>query len=124
MPVVAVWVAILAVLPISHSQQAGDVPRLDELRRLEHADPSRDLQGAISVNDLRFIGIMGYALEVPGVEHYHERYASSSGVKIVEGTSDVIYGVEHRRLIDIAREYAEKYNRLLLRYLENQQLKR
>ena len=93
-------------------------PQLEGLRRLEHADPAEDLKDAIKMNDLRFLGIAGYGVAVPGAEtaaHLHEKY----GVKIIEGTGDVIFGPEHGRLIGVAGSYARRYNGLLLKYLQS-----
>lgn len=106
--------------PREHSQlcrtilgRVGDA-HVDDLRTLEHADAAQDVQAAIRGNDLRFLGIAGYVVEVPGAEtsrHLHEKY----GVRVIEGTSDVVFGREHSRLIGVARRYARQYNALLLK---------
>ena len=84
-----------------------------ELKRIEFADPAADLELAMENGDCRFIGIMGYALEVPG-----KYWRSSYGVRVIEGTSDVIISPEYGRLLGIARRYAERYNQLLLEKIE------
>lgn len=87
------------------------------LRRIGDADPAKDFDEAIKNRDFRFVGIHGYALIVPGVENYYERYEKSNGVKTIEGTGDVILNEEHEQLQNKARSYAEKYNMLLLKFL-------
>jgi len=68
---------------------------------------------------MRFVAVMGYATEVPGVPEYYERYSESYGIKIVEGTSDCV-GYDDTvawRRDAFARDYAKGYNTLLLQYL-------
>jgi len=55
----------------------------------ERANPEKDCQRAIARHDLCFVGVAGYALDVPGVADYQTRYWKSNGVKVIAGTSDV-----------------------------------
>ena len=83
---------------------------------LRDADPDRDVAEAIRRGDFRFIGVMGYAVTLPGVEDYGEQY-QSYGVRIIEGTSDVIANDAVRLLNEQAYRYAERYNKLLMKHL-------
>ena len=54
------------------------------------------------------LGVRGYTWTIPGTEEskkfeYREKY----GVKLLEGTGDVILGSEHGHLIKLATEYAK-----------------
>jgi hypothetical protein len=79
----------------------------------ERANPEKDCQRAIARHDLRFVGVAGYALDVPGVADYQTRYWKSNGVKVITGTSDI----GEREFNDAARAYASRYNAALLKYL-------
>jgi len=86
----------------------------DQIRALESADVAAEVEAAVSKGDLRFVGVMGFGLLVPGVPDYQEKYAARYGVRVIENTSDAIENEEHRRLQDAAYRYAEKYNSLLI----------
>lgn len=118
----------------------GNEKRRDESETLENkfekvniVDPERvyiiisgnanfedDFKNAINSGDFRFVGIMGYALIVPGVTDYHKLYSKSNGVKVIEGTSDS-YDLEDTIAIRNSifyEQYAKNYNVLLLNYLK------
>jgi hypothetical protein len=79
----------------------------------EKANPERDCEKAIRNGDVRFVGVAGYALDVPGVTEYYPRYWKKNGVKVIAGTSDV----GNRPFNRAARVYAERYNAALLKHL-------
>ena len=79
------------------------------------AVPVKDrLESALAAPDLRFLGVYGYALEVPGVPKSETGRISKYGVLPIPGTSDALASEEHGTLNDEAREYAAQYNALLL----------
>jgi hypothetical protein len=88
---------------------------VEQLRWLDRADPQRDVSVAIARGDMRFIGVYGVASEVPGVSD--ARLRSRYRVRFLAGTSDVRPTAESRRLNTLAREYARRYNQLLLQRL-------
>ena len=92
----------------------------EELARLKSADPEVDVQVAMRKGDYRFVGLMGYALEVPGINQreFQEKYRDQYGVKTIEGTSDYLETPEIGELWLLGRRYAERYNRLLLEEIE------
>ena len=79
---------------------------------------ARAEHNCIKMGDLRFVGIRGYAVEVPGVGE--NKLTQEQGVRIIEGTSDAITGEQAAKFQEKAKSYAEKYNRLLLDYLKKQ----
>jgi hypothetical protein len=84
--------------------------------RLPHpqrADPAQDCRSAIAHHDLRFVGVAGFALDVPGVPDYFDRYWKSNGVKVIAGTSDA----SNHAFNVSARTYARRYNEQLLKHL-------
>ena len=79
----------------------------------EKANPEKDCMRAIGKDDLRFVGVAGYALIVRGVADYDSRYWKTNAVKVIAGTSDA----GNRPLNDAATKYALRYNKQLLNYL-------
>ena len=49
----------------------------------------QDCKRAITHRDFRFIGVAGYALDVPDVPDYQTAIGRTNGVKVITGTSDV-----------------------------------
>lgn len=89
--------------------------RVKQLLWLEEANPIVDAQKAIKNNDYKFKAVYGYALIIPGIEPKKQKHiADQYGVSPIEGTSDDISGNDHARLINLAYEYAETYNKILL----------
>jgi hypothetical protein len=90
---------------------------LEELHRLQSADPTSDVEAAFRQGDFRFVGLMGYSLEVPGVDpkEFYEKYSSEFGVKVIRGTSDFMEIPEQLELARIGGDYAQQYNQLLIK---------
>ena len=79
----------------------------------ETANSEEDCRRAIAHHDLRFVGVAGAALDVPGVADYQTRYWNTPGVKVIARTSDV----GDLAFNEAARKYARRYNAQLLKYL-------
>ena len=94
--------------------RASNSPAVRSLRWIDTADPQRDISSALARGDRRFIGVGGYTLDTPGVEH---SLASRYGIRYLP-TTDSISGPEHARLHQLALSYAERYNKLLLERLK------
>lgn len=83
----------------------------------EESNYKLDFNDAVKKNDLRFVGVFGFTLIVPGVKDYDEKYSESNGVKIIRGSSD-----SYEDSLELSRNvffesYAESYNELLLDHL-------
>jgi hypothetical protein len=103
------WVAAQCI----HAQRTvTESPRIT-VPHPETANPEQDCTHAIVRHDLRFVGVAGYALYVPGVADYQARYWKTNGVKIIARTSDL----GNRAFNEAARKYARRYNAQLLKYL-------
>jgi hypothetical protein len=79
----------------------------------EAANPEEDCRRAIARHELRFVGVAGYGLDVPGVADYQTRYWKTPGVKVIARTSDV----GDLAFNEAARKYARRYNAQLLKHL-------
>jgi hypothetical protein len=90
-----------------------------KLAWLNAADPERDFSKAIETKDYRFRGLYGYTLVVPSVNRSY--ISIETDVKPIEGTSDLVLGYEHAKLIAIALTYASDFN-LRMRLFREQKL--
>ncbi len=98
--------------PIHAQRTVTGSPRIT-VRHPDTANAEEDCRRAISRHDLRFVGVPGYALDVPGVPDYHNRCWKTNGVKVIAGTSDV----GDIAFNETARKYARRYNAELVKYL-------
>ena len=92
------------------------------LGAMEVADSATDLRRAITRHDLRFIGIYGFSLSVPGMRgDYSNPIVRLKGVNAIEGTSGATQSKRDYRLQDMAERYALRYNQSLLLFLKQSQ---
>jgi hypothetical protein len=99
---------------------------IESNRRIEllKSEPADLLQKSINKGDMRFFVIGGYVPEIPienpdgTVGHYmqDERFLKN-------GFYEVINVADEKQLVEAARKFAAKYNRLLLEYLKEQESK-
>ncbi len=93
---------------------------LQQLQRLQNADPATDLQQAWDKKDWRFIGVNGVSgsevlgIEDPMMNPLVRRY----GMSTIPGTADFITSDEQAKLQELATSYATRYNRLLMSRLQ------
>jgi len=106
----------VVLLPVIVQAQDSDY---GELKYYEKRNPYDDVKQAIAKKDLRFMALMGYAMYVPGVRNFDEKY-QKYGYKLIESAGDNIIDYEHGRLIGIANYYAQTYNRELREYINTQ----
>ena len=91
-----------------------EIPK--SLRSLEDQNPESDARAAIEKLELRFLGVYGFTLMIPGLSNEEESCAKSRYLAIgIDGTSDAIMCREHYRLQSVAREYARRYNQVILK---------
>jgi hypothetical protein len=88
------------------------------LKSLNLQNPEQDVSANSVKGDLRFTCICGYACYTPGVDKDDLALTKKYGKRCLDGTSDVVEGDEHGKLIESARTYAEKYNDTLLKQLK------
>ncbi len=81
----------------------------------KEANARKDCKEAIQKGDLRFVGIHGLVISLPGVEHYDPRFPQ--GVKIIKGTGDSSDTRADWEFQIAAEAYAKTYNQCLLRHL-------
>ena len=112
--------AVIVVGCGSSVAASGEIPRavradLEFLKALVARDPEKDARSAISKGKVEFLGVAGYSVTVPAGREpdIGGCLKRADGVKLIRGTSDVIYGDEHMALIQQATAYAARYNALI-----------
>jgi outer membrane lipoprotein LolB len=89
------------------------------LSLLDLAHPEQDMANHVAHGDYRFIGMNGYSCTAPGIRGTPSEIIDKYGIWCLEGTSDMIEGEEHMKLIKKAKSYAERYNIALAKWLAN-----
>lgn len=115
-------VALLSILVVSAALLAAALwmwcsesgPYAEQIRQLRSANIEDDVEMAVAKGDLRLVAVMEEGLSVPGVP---EGTWSRFGVWVIPNTTDAIESAEHRQLQEVARVYAQQYNKSLLRRL-------
>ena len=97
------------------------IPEVPEsLKRMENADAILDAGEAIKHHDYRFIGIYGEGLFTPSAPL---PLVNKYGVNPIKGTSDFQIGTDAIRLQRKAVDYAERYNRIVLDFINRLEAK-
>lgn len=110
------FVALLFALTTLSAFAADAEPEeVRQLQWVQRANPITDAKAAVERKDFVLLGVYGYTWSIPGIEEskkfeYREKY----GVKLLDGTGDVILGAEHGHLIKLATDYAKKYNQYVI----------
>ena len=107
-------IALLLPLPV-----LAQCPWENQLRQFIGQNPVALAREAISRNDLRFLGVAGFAVIVPGVDT-EKCVARPEAVYVIEGTSDVVCDTA---LQETATEFARTYNLMIKAQLDARQVK-
>jgi hypothetical protein len=81
------------------------------LIRLENAEA--DAERALQAGDARILGIWGYSIQFFGLSR--DDYREVFPYRGIEGTGDVVFGQEHRDLMDHATDYSAIYNQFIVK---------
>lgn len=82
---------------------------------LESADAIADARKSVNAGDYRVYVLAGRGNGVPGTsETDSAQVRQRCGVRILSGTTDVVINQNHLRLLQLARQYAETYNRIVI----------
>ncbi len=94
-----------------------------ELIALERANPLQKAQENFQKGDFRLLGVLGFSLMVPGIPQSDSCLKDFRHVTIIKDTTDAPRCTRHALLQRIARDYAEKYNRFMLKNMTDTQKK-
>jgi hypothetical protein len=90
-----------------------------QLQWVEKADPIGDARKAVDRGEFALLGLDGYTGTIPGIEDSKKfELRKQYGLRLIEGTSDIVQGEEHKRLQGLAIEYAKNYNLYLLDHVK------
>ena len=91
---------------------------MEELKKFNLKNPKQDVAKNLKNNDMRFIGVYGFVIMLPGIpDEYKFKIAKQYGIRAIEGTSDKIESSLHSNLISSAYGYAYEYNQALVKAL-------
>ena len=92
------------------------------LKNLINADPVKDADSAMAVQDYRLIAVSGYAPIVPATKPVFDRYMKGfCDYRVIPFTSDAS-GADTWRLNEAATKYAERYNQRLSERLSPEEI--
>lgn len=80
---------------------------------LKNANVAVEVDANLKKGDRRFVGVMQYGLDIPGLRINRLVAENKYGVRVIDNTSDAIESNEHLQLQLGAKKYAETYNKLL-----------
>ncbi|MFQ6312942.1 lipoprotein insertase outer membrane protein LolB [Lysobacter capsici] len=112
------WQGGAAAAPVAsrdeawESLQSNVVKLRNVLSQLNLDDPAGDARADLAQGRARLIGVCGFSCVAPGVERGDSK--GVVGTYYLEGTSDVVEGDEHARLLKQAMHYAIVYNQSLV----------
>ena len=93
---------------------------MEELKKLNLKNPKQDVIKNLKNNDMRFIGVYGFTIMLPGIpDEYKFKIAKQYGIRAIKGTSDKIESSLHSDLISKAYGYAYEYNKILVKALRD-----
>lgn len=117
----AVIVACVTVTTAS----AGDGPFVKwqtvEFALPKSANAEADVRNAIAKGDLRFVGVCGFAVDIPGLKDSEKHLVTPQGVKVIAGTTDATNDPAEHAFNTAAESYALTYNRLLKEHLRERE---
>lgn len=85
------------------------------LSTLNLALPEADMRQRVAEGDLQVVGVCGYSCEAPGLDP--RRPGLARGMRLIEGTGDVHFGIDDSLMQAEAVRYATRYNRALEKWL-------
>ncbi|MCG8489534.1 MAG: hypothetical protein MI756_18845 [Chromatiales bacterium] len=121
----AIFFTLLLTLAACQNTQDMDLSQLkpeerksvESLAWLGDANVERDVQAALDKRDKRLLGMMGRATDLPGVPaELTSRAKAICGIRYVEGSTDVVRGELHLKLLQRAYDYAAAYNQAMLKH--------
>ena len=82
---------------------------------LRNADASRDAEQAIKRGDKRLLAMATRNPNMPGVPaESASKIKTVCGIRYLQGSTDMVFGDVHLKLLQAAQEYATEYNQLML----------
>jgi hypothetical protein len=87
---------------------------VDQVAKLNPDTAEADAQAAIGRGDRRLLAVYGFTVEVPGATEKVPVLREKYGLRILQGTGDAIKDPRDQALNKMARQYAKKYNQIIM----------
>ena len=108
------WLLVPQTTTAPFADEAAPDAQLEAtLRTLRLDDPAADLRANVEAGDLRPVGVCGFACLAPGYGPGGAAVVHGAGMRIIDGSGDVIVGDRHLALKQQAEAYARAYNEAL-----------
>ena len=91
--------------------------QLDSVRR---ADAEADALGRMSQGDSAFLAIQGFVTSIPGSSEEWKPLVRKHGMHVIVPECEVIHTAAHGQFCAVARQYAERYNSVVITRLRAQ----
>jgi hypothetical protein len=85
----------------------------EQIAGLRQADVAQDVAKALAEEDRRFLVNVGWGGAILGVPEWTSEMRGKYGVRVLDGTGDMVFGPKHEEFKRVASEYATKYNRFM-----------
>jgi hypothetical protein len=90
---------------------------IESLAWLRDADVRKDAQAALAKNDYRLLVMAGRSPDLLGVAPESAAEAKSAcGIRYVEGSTDVVQGDIHLKMLQAAYDYVSAYNQEIVKH--------
>jgi hypothetical protein len=93
----------------------------EQIASLRQADVDQDAARALAIGDRRFLANIGWGGTILGVPQWTVEMRDKYGVRILDGTGDMVFGPKHKEFKQVANEYAAKYNQLILEHVSKRE---
>jgi len=89
---------------------------VESLLWLKQADAQRDAREGVQRGDKRLLAMATRGGHLPGIApELTSKAKSVCGLRYLPGSTDTVMGKTHLKLLQLAEEYAENYNRIMLK---------
>lgn len=118
-PLLFAGIALTGCQEMAQSDPASLTPQereaLSTLEWLQKADPARDVESSAQRGDTQLYILAGRAQTPPGIPaETAEAAMTRCGTKLLPGSTDMVQGSLHLKLLQQARDYAADYNQRML----------
>lgn len=104
------FIALMAIALVGCTNRSASCKaQIEMLEPIASRNPHGDVQRAIAAHDLRFIGVYGFSVDVPGMDE-HKNVVKDHGLRMIDGTSDAPCDAQHSQLVREVTNYARSYN--------------
>lgn len=94
---------------------AEEKTAVESLLWLRKADAAQDAQVSLDRGDKRLLAMASRGTNIPGIApELISKAKSICGVRYLPGSTDMVTGNTHLRLLQAAEEYATDYNKIVI----------